>query len=156
MSSVIKFFKKTAKSEEGFVFLIALVGVFVLMAIGFFALSSISEDLMVSYRLVGERKAYSAAESGVHAILGQDDFANATAVTQIDPVNDPTVTYSATVPVTSTVAPKVHLPGFPSGYSSNAYVTTVTGSDSTYGSNVTFEVGLADIPVPGDLTNETN
>jgi hypothetical protein len=156
MFSVHKFIKKTVKSEEGFVFLIALVGVFVLMAIGFFALSSISEDLMISYRLVGERKAFSAAESGVHAILGQDSFANATGWTKVDPVNDPKVEYSATIPVLSTIAPKVHLPGFPTGYTSNAYVANVTGRDTTYGSTITIEVGLADIPVPGDLPNETN
>jgi hypothetical protein len=150
MYSVSKIIKKTAKSDEGFVFLLAVLGIFILVAIGFFALTTISEELMISSRLVGERKAYSAAEAGVHAVCANGNYV-AFGETQVDPVNDPTVYYSATVPGDSLYVESVVLPGYGAGYSSKASAFEVTGVDKKYGSKVTIEVGIADKPVPGGL-----
>jgi hypothetical protein len=146
MYSLNKIFKKAAKSEEGFVFLLALMGIFVLVAIGFLALSTISEELMISSRLVGERKAYSAAETGVYAVCANDTFANITK-TAVDPVNDPTVYYSA---IDRGANGTVVLPGYPPGYKSTATVFEVTGVDEKYSSRITLQIGVADKPTPAD------
>ena len=68
MRLVLKLIKRTSNSEQGFVLIVAIMAIVILTAIGFFALTMISGDLMISSRLTGERKALSAAESGVHAI----------------------------------------------------------------------------------------
>lgn len=149
MYSVSKIIKKTAKSDEGFVFLLAVLGIFILVAIGFFALTTISEELMISSRLVGERKAYSAAEAGVHAVCANDEYV-AVGETQVDPVNDPTVYYSATAPVETGAS--VTMGDFGPGYSSSVSVFDVTGVDKKYGSSITIEVGIASRPVPAGTT----
>jgi len=150
MFSVHKFIRKNAKSEDGFVFLVALLGMFILVAIGFFALTTISEELMISSRLVGERKAYSAAEAGVHAVCSNSNFV-AVSSTQVDPVNDPALFYSASAPTQNPITPKVHLPGYSAEFMSNAYLVNVTGTDSSYKSSVTMQIGIGDVPAPGGL-----
>jgi hypothetical protein len=155
MFFVHKIIRKKAQSEGGFVFLVALLGIFILIAIGFFALSTISEEMMISSKLVGARKAYSAAEAGVHAVCSNSNFV-AVASTQVDPVNDPSVFYSATAPTQNTATPKVHLPGYSADYLSNAYLVDVVGRDTTYGSSMTIRIGLADEPTPGGLQQGRN
>lgn len=89
-------------SESGFVLIVALMGVMILLAVGFFVLTVSTRDLMIASRLVGERKAFSAAEAGVHAIstIFTEGMTFPTNV-QIDPVNDPHATYSVTGSSTS-------------------------------------------------------
>lgn len=147
MCFVRKLIKKTGNSERGFILLTALIAVLILMAVGFFALTMVSGDLMISYRLVGERKALSAAESGVHAFFVSSDYA-AISETQVDPANDPYARYSVSAPQGNTITPKVHMPGYGPEYLSNNYVADVTGRDLNFHSSVTIRIGIADIPAP--------
>ncbi len=153
MSYVHKIGKKYAGSEGGFVFLVALMGVFILVAIGFFALSTISEELMISSRLVGARKALSAAEAGVHAVCSNSNFV-AVPSTQVDPAKDPSVFYEATAP--NDTGGTVHLPGYSAGDLSRVYLVDVTGRDTSYKSQVTIQIGLAGLPAPGGLQQGRN
>lgn len=86
---------KKENSEAGFVLIVALIGIMILLAVGFFALTISTKDLMIASRLVGERKAFSAAESGLHAIGATytEGMANQ-GWTQVDPVNDPYTYYN--------------------------------------------------------------
>ncbi len=84
---------KKENSESGFVLIVALMGIMILLAVGFFALTVSTRDLMIASRLVGERKAFSAAEAGVHAI--STIFAEGMTFppnVQVDSVNDPDAT----------------------------------------------------------------
>lgn len=86
---------KRENSESGFVLIVALMGIMILLAVGFFALTVSTKDLMIASRLVGERKAFSAAEAGVHAIssIFAEGMVFPTNV-QVDPVSDPHASYS--------------------------------------------------------------
>ncbi|KQC09066.1 MAG: hypothetical protein APR62_03315 [Smithella sp. SDB] len=163
MYSLHKTIKKTVKSEKGFVFLVALMAVIVLIAIGFFALTTISEEMMISFRLTGERKAFSAAESGAYASAaniavydtlstpaGSDTVLYTFPRTYIDPDNDPYASYTGKVYWVRSISTE----GFSYEYnfSQDLFKTIITGKDSNYGSSVSIEVGVSDTP---GLTEDT-
>lgn len=149
--------RKTAKSEKGFAFLVALMAIGVLIAIGFFALTTISEELMISFRLTGERKAFSAAESGAHAaaanITVYDNLSTPAGLntvlhtftrTYIDPDNDPNASYTGKVYWLRSITTEGF--SFDYNFSHDLFKTIITGKDSLYGSSVSIEVGVSDTP----------
>ncbi|MCX5848939.1 MAG: hypothetical protein NTW65_05775 [Deltaproteobacteria bacterium] len=160
-----KTIRNKSESESGFVLILALVAITVLIAIGFFALTIISDELMISYRLTGEIKALSAAESGVNASFANvpyDSFyqtaANTTNIlytiesTHVDSVNDPSTSYSGNVfwagrSPCNTDSDSKH------PYVHDIYRTTITGKDSQYGSSVSIEVGVAGSAYPAGDPN---
>ena len=128
--------------------IVAIMAAVILMAIGFFALTMISGDLMISARITCERKAYSAAESGVHAIYASSlnftqllSYSNATCI-QVDPTNDPSSCYTVAV----TTNTNNQAPGVGGGSCTNCksfiYDTAITGHDSC-GSQVSISIGMA-------------
>ena len=60
-----KIFDYRRKSEDGFVLIAAIMAVMIMLAVGFFILTTSTQDIRISSRLIGERKALTAAESGV-------------------------------------------------------------------------------------------
>ena len=127
------------------------------MAVGFFALTITSSDLQISSRLVGERKAFSAAEAGVHGTCliftpGMAAIANI----QIDAANDPKATYSVTAPESDPNIPSISATGSSieggKSWSFNIYNAIVTGRDTSYGSSVSLGVGLRHGEVPSTPT----
>jgi Tfp pilus assembly protein PilX len=60
--------KRVKNSESGFVLIAALMGIIILLAVGFLALTITTGDMKIASRLIGERKAFSAAETGVHEL----------------------------------------------------------------------------------------
>jgi len=155
MRGINKLIKKIGKSEGGFVFLVALMAMAIMVAIGFFSLTTISEDTMVSFRFTGERKAFSAAESCAYF-----SFANVPYNTlnptgnitdslwsnsiQVDPTNDSTTTCRYNVYWVS----RQQVGGFDFKYTfdSNLYRTAINGTDSLYGSSVSIETGVSSTP----------
>jgi hypothetical protein len=141
------------KSEAGFVLIVALTAIMILMAVGFFALTITSSDLMISSRLLGDRKAFSAAEAGVHDVcITFDPNMAARDNWPIDPTNDPNTTYSATQPKSDPILPSISATGSSieggKSWSYNVYDSTITGKDSSYGSSVIVSVGLRHGEVP--------
>jgi hypothetical protein len=150
MCSVHKLIKRTAKSEQGFVLIVAIMAIVIMIAIGFFALTMISGDLMISSRLASERQAFSAAETGAHVVftaLDLNNFANAD-VNNI-PINPdfPNLIYTArTIPTNR----RVTVPGFGTSSAAQVFQTTVTGRNSSDGSSVSIIIGVTPPPTPGD------
>jgi Tfp pilus assembly protein PilX len=56
-------FKNGRKSEQGFVLIVALFAMLLIIALGIYALNMSTNDIFVSTRMVGERRAFSASES---------------------------------------------------------------------------------------------
>ena len=135
--------------ESGFVLIAAIMGIMILLAVGFLALTISSSDLRIASRLIGERKAFSAAESGVNEILRQYDFYTPTSIswTKVDPLRDPNPEFSATAP--SATGNTINLEGYSFGTVSQEVTSTVIGRDSTYGSQVRIDIGVATKPAPG-------
>ena len=157
MRLIIKLIKRTSNSEQGFVLIVAIMAIVILTAIGFFALTMVSGDLMISSRLTGERKAFSAAESGVHAIYASalkiTDLLSysTTSCTQVDPTNDPSTCYTVNNTV-NTYKQATVSGGSCTNCSSFIYNTDITGKDSNYGSSVTISIGMS----PPSTQNDTN
>lgn len=150
MCSVPKLIKTKAKSDKGFVLIVAIMTVVIMVAIGFFALTIISGDLMISSRLASERQAFSVAETGAHVVFAAIDlnnFANAD-------VNDvhinpeyPNLTYSSrTAPTKLSIA----VGGFDASSKAQVFETLVTGRNANDGSSVSVAIGLTPPPTAGD------
>ena len=150
MRSKNKLIKRTSNSERGFVLIVALMAILILTAIGFFALTMISGDLMISYRLTGDRKAYSAAESGVHSLLASPNSISyllnntpSTLCIQVDPTNDPSTCYTVSATTNNWVQAPVGNGGQCTNCKSFIYNTDITGKDSNYSSAVKISIGMA-------------
>jgi len=156
MRLIIKLIKRTSNSEQGFVLIVAIMAIVILTAIGFFALTMISGDLIISSRLTGERKALSAAESGVHAIYASTssiiDLVNAYPTStpstcfQVDPTSDPSTCYTIQNARNTYVQTPVGGGGQATNYKAFIYNTDITGKDSNYGSSATISIGISPAP----------
>ncbi len=135
----------------GFSLVVVILAILVLTALGYLALSVTTTDLRITNRIVGEKKALTAAEAGVHVLTGTFSPANITAISgSVDPTNDPASTYTIDVAAIPDAASGI--PAFMpmQGYSiaggqewgQKMYETSVTGADSNYGSSVQIDVGF--------------
>ena len=141
------------KSEAGFVLIVALTAIMILMAVGFFALTITSSDLMISSRLLGDRKAFSAAEAGVHDVcISFDPTMSARVNWSVDAADDPNAKYSSTKPLPDPILPSISATGSSieggKSWSYDVYDSVITGEDTSYGSKVIVSVGLRHGEVP--------
>jgi len=155
---LLKINNKRLKSQDGFVLIAAIMAVMILIAVGFFALTVTMQDIRVSSRLVGERKAMSAAEAGVNEICRSFNPFNLAAISgqKIDNTNDPAAEFDTTAPVHNNDYPDLQIPGMPMGYKSQVFDTTVTGRDTSYGSEASIDAGIVTAPRGGDTQQGTN
>jgi len=143
------------KSESGFILVVAIIATVILMAVGLLALTTSTQDTAIAVRLVGERKAFSAAESGLNQLCLTFDPAMTAAITaQVDAVNDPAATYTIAIPGKDPYNQTLPATGSDitggKKWKYNNYRTTVTGRDSSYESAVSLSVGVKLGPVPDD------
>lgn len=143
------------KSESGFVLIVALIGILILLAVGFYATTLATSELMIASRIAGERKAFSAAEAGVHALISSfraDLGTNDTGWTKVDSANDPNTEYQVTgsteLPgLSQSCTGAFSIEGGLSWHCKN-YRSTVTGRDTAYKSTITIDVGIKGRAVP--------
>lgn len=153
MYSVLKFFTRKGKSEEGFVLVIALIAMTILIAVGFYASTVTVKDVIIASRLLGERRAFSAAETGVHQLcLNLNPLSPVAKNNQVVDSDDPSLVYSYTLPVRNEGMPQISLPGYDlsKAYTGAVFDTTVTGQDRNSSSSVSISVGTAYAPNPSD------
>jgi Tfp pilus assembly protein PilX len=154
MRSVHKVFKNIRKSEGGFVFIAAIMAVMILMAVGFFALTVTSQDVLISSRLVGERKAFSAAEACVHYICAQSNLNNLPSYGGYYDTANPSVYFSTSTPSLNKTISNLAIPGYDlaKGWTSGQGFNTVcTGRDASYNSRADVAIGTTGQPVKYDL-----
>lgn len=150
MLHLCRVFRKNLRSQDGFVLIAAVMAVMILIAVGFFALTVSTQDMRVSTRLVGERKAFSAAESGLNEVCRTLNPNSATAIVaqKVDPTNDPKTEFDATAPIRDENIAEMWFPGFEPGNKSAVFRTEITGRDTSYGSEARLSVGIASTPAP--------
>lgn len=144
--------KKYGSEERrnGFSLVVVILAILVLTALGFLAMSITTSDLRITNQVVGEKKAMTAAEAGIHVLTGNFSPANITTLTgSVDPVNDPASTYTievATRPTGGGFPAYMAMQGFSIAggqeWGQSIFQTTVTGQNSSYGSNVQIQVGF--------------
>lgn len=144
------------QAGKGFALIAALLAISVLTALGMLVFSVTTQDMRVSSRTVGERKAFSAAESGIHRFMQSFDPANLSASVisdaQVDPSNDPDSRYTIGTPAVPTTGPAiVPLVGYAIGggqqWGQERYNVDVTGTNTRYNSLVRVQIGAGFGPV---------
>jgi hypothetical protein len=143
-------------SEQGFVFVLAILGIAMLLALGTLALTMSGRDVTISSRVVGEKKALSACESGIHSMMLNFNPVNLagsqTAEIQVNPAADPASCYIIDLPGRPDGGPGViPLAGYSIGggqmWGQTMYEVVVTGMNTAYNSRVQVGVGMGYGPV---------
>jgi Tfp pilus assembly protein PilX len=144
------------KSERGFALIAALLANLILLAVGIVAINLSTQDIRISMKMVGEKKAMAAAESGIHALTQNFDPANlaGSALTnvQVDASNDPNSRYTVAAPTPPTTGPTVlPMAGYSIGggqmWGQERFDTTVTGTNTAYNATVQIDIGLGFGPI---------
>jgi len=150
------------RDERGFALVAALLANLILLAVGIIALNLSTQDLRISMKVFGEKKAMSAAEAATHWLMINFDPANPAAVarenrplTELAAGLDPRGRVTIRQPVPSAVGP-VQISG-PTGYDMGStqwvllrYDTTVTGRNEDHRTSVAIDVVVGYGPVVSD------
>jgi len=148
------------QAEKGFALITSLLALWVLTSLGMLVFSVTTQDVRVSSRTVGERKAFSAAESGIHRLTQTFDAANpgnsvvSGVVVDATSSGDPHTTYAIAAPPggwNPTSGPGgVPIPGYEPNWGRKRFLAQVTGTNTAYNSSVPINVGVGYGPV--DIT----
>ncbi len=152
------------RSEKGFALIAALMAIWILAALGVLVFTVTTRDVRISSRTVGEKKAFSAAESGISWLAENFDPTNLDGSTvstpkRIDQDNptqiDPNSTFTIATPQAPNTGPAaLAAPGYSIGggevWGQTRHIASVTGRNSNYNSRIDINVGLGYGPV--DLT----
>ena len=128
--------------KKGFALIAALLAILIITAVGLLVVTVTTQDVRVSVRVTGEKKAFAAAEAGIHQAIQNFVPGGSANNVQVDPTADPDTRYSYTIRASSSgcVPPPA---GFDiEKWSEDLYVANVTGTNTRYGSNVQIDVGI--------------
>ena len=139
------------EEQNGFSLIIAILSMFILMALGFLALSVTTNDLQITNRIVGEKKALFVAETGIHSLTRNFTPDNLTG-SSAQIANDPASRYTiSTASRPSSGADTLPLKGYSIGggqqWGQKIFNVSVTGENTFYGSKVQIDVGFGYGPV---------
>jgi len=144
--------------ESGFALIAALLAILILTAVGVLVFTVTTQDVRISSRMVGEKKAFFATEAGIHILAQGFDPTNLTDSTkydkevQVDSGTDPGSKYSIRSPEIPTVGPAgVAMPGYSIGggqqYGAARFMSMVRGKNDGHRSAVQVETGVGFGPV---------
>lgn len=151
-------------SSEGFAFIAALLALLLITAIGMLIFTTSTSDIRTSTRITGEKKAFSAAETGIFKMIqnfnpdnlgGSATSGSATDPTtwpQVNSATDPDSRYRINTPAAPTSgASYLPLAGYAIGggqtWGQTRYNVGVIGTNTRYGSRVEVDVGVGYGPV---------
>jgi Tfp pilus assembly protein PilX len=144
------------RGRKGFALVTAILAIMILMALGFLAISVTTGDLKITSRLVGEKKAISAAETGIHRLMQNFDPVNMTGAqvtnVQVDASTDAASRYTiGNVRLPASGPAVLPLTGYAVGggqqWGQRRYMGSVTGVNTNYNSSVTIDVGMGYGPI---------
>ena len=146
--------KIKSQKENGFALIAALMAIWILTAMGILVFTISTQDIRISGRLIGEKKAFAAVETGIHRLAQTLDPANLVAIpsTQVDATNDAASLYAVGTPARPTSGPAtVPLSGYSIGggqqWGQERFNARVTGRNTTYNSMVQVDVGVGYGPI---------
>lgn len=146
------------QKEPGFALIAALLAIWILTAMGLLVFTVTTQDVRISSRMVGEKKAFFSTEAGVHKLvqvfnpLNLNDTTNYNIDVVVDSVNDTASKFQIATPAVPTKGPAaIPLAGYSSGggqqWGSTRFVSTVTGKNTNYQSTVQVDAGVGFGPV---------
>ena len=142
--------------QKGFALVAALLANLILLAVGIISLNLATQDLRVSMKVVGDKKALAAAESGIHVLMSSFNPENLSSVVasnvQTNPAVDPNSRYSIGTPSPPTTgSAMIPMAGYSIGggqvWGQTRYDTEVTGSNTAHQTSVTLNVGVGYGPI---------
>jgi Tfp pilus assembly protein PilX len=142
--------------QKGFALVVALIANLILLAVGILAINLTTQDLRISTRYVGDKKALAAAESGIHVMTMNFNPENLAAVTvanvQTNPATDPDTRYTIGTPSPpATGSAMIPMAGYSIGggqvWGQTRYDVAVTGSNTAHQTSVTINVGVGYGPI---------
>lgn len=156
--------KRPTRHERGFALIAALLANLILLAVGIVAINLSTQDIRISMKALGDKKALNAAEAGIHnltLIFDPTRLTNnpAQSISTYYTVytgtgSDAGTKYKVTGvrPSTGLGSAPVLLPGYSAGgavaWGQQRFDADVQGDNTTYGASVTVQVGLGFGPVP--------
>jgi hypothetical protein len=146
------------KSRRGFALVTAILAIMILMALGYLALTVSTGDLRISSRVVGEKKALSASETGIHRLMqgfNPADLSNLEVEgveRQVESAADQASRYTISNMGRPAAGPDMlPLAGYAIGggqqWGQRRYTGRVTGRNTTYDSSVQIDVGMGFGPI---------
>lgn len=142
------------RNRSGFALIAALLAIWILSAVGLLVFTVTTQDVRISSRAVGEKKAFYATEAGVHRLSQLFDplnLSNGEKTKTVD-IRNSSSQYTIGKPAIPKTGPAViPLPGYSVGggeqWGTPRFVATVTGTNTKYGSTVQVDVGVGLGPV---------
>jgi Tfp pilus assembly protein PilX len=144
------------RKQKGFALVTAILAIMILLALGILALSVSTQDIKISAQTVGEKKAASAAEAGIHQLIRGFNPENLTSSQAtnvvVDSSSDPDSKYSISSPTRPTSGPEMlPLAGYSIGggqsWGERTYRASVTGTNTRYSSSMQIDVGVGYGPI---------
>lgn len=137
-------------SQNGFALVAAILALMILLAVGVLVFTVTNQDIRISSRILGEKKAFMSAEAGIHNLMQDFDPDNTTASLKTDYLVDPSDTTSKFSVANLRLAddggpPAVRLPGYSiagEDYGLLRYLAEVTGKNTAHNSEVKINVGV--------------
>jgi Tfp pilus assembly protein PilX len=150
--------------RRGFALITAILAIMILMALGFLALSVTTGDLKITSRVVGEKKAISGAETGIHQMMQRInvmpvvnwDTLPAVLETnqQVNAATDPNSRYTFGSIRRAPGPAAIPMPGYSiaggQSWVQQRFMGSATGVNTNYNSSVTIDVGLGYYNPGGD------
>lgn len=152
----MRYSKRILSSEKGFILVTAVLACMILLALTIMIINLTTSDLQVSAQNVGQKKALTAAETGIHRMMQSFDPQNmassAVSGIQVDSNNDPNSVYTISTPTMPTGGPEfLPLTGYAIGggqqWGQRRYNVDVTGINTHYNTRVTIGVGIGYGPI---------
>ena len=146
------------RKEPGFALIAALLTIWILTAMGLLVFTVTTQDVRISSRMVGEKKAFYATEAGVHTLvevfnpltylIDTTNYNKDVVVDQKDAASQ----FRIATPAVPTKGPAaIPLSGYSSGggqqWGSTRFVSIVTGKNTNYQSTVQVDTGVGFGPV---------
>ena len=135
------------KNSKGFALVAALLANLILLAVGVLALNLSTGDIRGSMKVVGDKKAFNAAEAGYHWLAVNFAYENPAGVAvtnqQVDAGTDPNTRFTIALPTPPVNGPwTLDLPGYSSDWVMLTHQTTITGTNTAYNTSVAIDVGF--------------
>lgn len=156
----MRYSKRMLSSEKGFILITAIMACIILFALTFLVLNLSTSDLKVSAQNVGQKKASSSAETGIHRMIQNfdpdpADFSNTGKYNtqfQVDASNDPASVYTISTPTMPTTGPAfLPLTGYSIGggqqWGQKRFLVNVEGRNTAYNTNASIHAGVGYGPV---------
>jgi len=147
-------------NQRGFALITSILAIMILMALGYLVISVSTGDLRISSRVVGEKKALSAAETGIHQMMHEFGLNPSTMLVdkvgityQVDAATDPGSKYTIGNFGRPSSGPEMlPMSGYAIGggqsWGQRRYAGVVTGINEAYNSSVQIDTGIGYGPIP--------